>query len=333
MTDTVDLDLQPEPDLNEIINNTTLKWIFVGGKGGVGKTTTTCCLATQIARKRESVLVISTDPAHNLSDAFGQQFTKEPTKVEGVDNLYCMEISPKMEDDIAGGFFSKLSSEVGIDTSGLQELALTMPGIDEAMSFAEVLKLVNNMRFSVVLFDTAPTGHTLRFLQFPALLEKTLGKFSALRQRFSGLFSQFSSMMGMPEGANEAQMAGHLDATRQIIQDVSAQFKNPDLCTFICVCIPEFLSLYETERLVQELANVEIDTNTIVINQVLFPEKGKDCGLCLARREMQQKYIDQYQLLYGDFHVAIMPMMKHEIRGLKALQEFSELLVHPYIQE
>ena len=82
----------------------------------------------------------------------------------------------------------------------MEDLGSALPGIDEAMSFAEVLKLVVSLEFSVVVFDTAPTGHTLRFLSFPDILEKGLAKMEAMKGQFGGLFKQFGSMMGM-EGA------------------------------------------------------------------------------------------------------------------------------------
>jgi arsenite/tail-anchored protein-transporting ATPase len=93
----------------------------------------------------------------------------------------------------------------------------------------------------------------------------------------------------------------------------------------------EFLSLYETERLVQELARFEIDSRNIVINQVIFPEEVGTSQLLAARVRMQQKYLDQFYDLYEDFHIVKMPLLEEEVRGSEALESFSQFLITPYV--
>ncbi|RLN89259.1 hypothetical protein BBJ28_00017776 [Nothophytophthora sp. Chile5] len=287
----------PEASLRNLVAQQSLQWIFVGGKGGVGKTTTSCCLGIQLALQREKVLIVSTDPAHNLRSL-------EEMNADGVQDNSGM-------------------------ASFMKDLTNSIPGIDEAMSFAELMKQVQNMDYSVIVFDTAPTGHTLRLLSFPTALDKAFDKILSLKNQFSGMFSQVSALLG---GALPSQelLLGKLEQTREVIQKVNAQFKDPERTTFVCVCIPEFLSLYETERLVQELTKYEIDVHNVVVNQVLYPEENSTCKSCNARQKMQQKYIDQIYDLYEDFHVVEMPLLNEEVRGVPSLTAFSENLLAPY---
>ncbi|ROT41759.1 arsenical pump-driving ATPase [Sodiomyces alkalinus F11] len=323
-----------EPTLQPLLDQRTLRWVFVGGKGGVGKTTTSCSLAIQLAKARKSVLLISTDPAHNLSDAFNQKFGKEARLVEGFDNLSAMEIDPNgsMQDLLAGQGADDLDAMGGGLGGMMQDLAFAIPGIDEAMSFAEILKQVKSMSYETIIFDTAPTGHTLRFLQFPSVLEKALAKISQLSSQYGPLLNGFLGQGGqLPNGQNLNDMMAKLDSLRETISEVNAQFKDETLTTFVCVCIPEFLSLYETERMIQELASYGIDTHSIVVNQLLFPKKGSECEQCNARRKMQKKYLEQIEELYDEFNVVKMPLLVEEVRGKEKLEKFSEMLVKPYV--
>jgi arsenite/tail-anchored protein-transporting ATPase len=101
----------------------------------------------------------------------------------------------------------------------------------------------------------------------------------------------------------------------------------------VAVCIPEFLSMYETERLAIELAKQEIDIHNIVINQVLFPNPNETCKKCVARRKMQDKYLTQIQEIYDDFHLVVNPQLDDEVRGIEALRTFGGLLFNGYTPE
>lgn len=161
------------------------------------------------------------------------------------------------------------------------------------------------------------------------------------------MLTQVMTMMGTEGAAAIDGMIEKLESLRALIARVHAQIKDPERTTFVCVCIPEFLSIYETERLVQELSKSDIDTHNVVVNQVLFPEKDAEeinewfqstkdtlpqqaqevISKSIARKRMQDRYISQIFELYEDFHVVLMPLLDNEVRGTPALESFSALLL------
>lgn len=350
-----------EPTVAELVASDSIQWVFVGGKGGVGKTTTSCSIALQFAQSRERVLLVSTDPAHNLSDAFGQKFGSTPTAVMAVPNLFCLEVdsdaalkqmqvqaaerATAMAADQAanpspmGGMLQSMLGGGGIASASnaITSMLQSIPGIDETLSFIQMIQLVRTMAYDVVVFDTAPTGHTLRLLALPESVTKGLEAATKLKDQFSPLMTMAQSMMGgaAAGGAEDpiAAITKQMDSVKTAMEEVKATLSDPERCTFVCVCIPEFLSLYETERLVQELGKHDIDVANIVVNQVLWPVPVgvvDPCKACCARRRIQGKYLAQIDDLYEDFHVVKMPIMAEEVRGPDHLLAFSKMLISPY---
>ena len=319
-----------DPNVQNLLDQEDLKWIFVGGKGGVGKTTTSCSLGVLLSTVRDSVLIVSTDPAHNLSDAFCQKFSHEPMLVKGFSNLYCMEVeSEKLAMDMTSGEEFNTGTD-GFDLQKMmKDVGGALPGIDETMSFLQIMKSVKQMEYSVIVFDTAPTGHTLRLLRFPTTLQSTFEKMMSLKNRFQGLFGTITSMMGGGSNVQETMLA-KFEEMKSTVEEVNVLFRDPNITTFVCVCIPEFLSVYETERLIQELTKYEIDSHNLIVNQVLFAEKDS-CRKLLARKKMQDKYLNNIYSLYGeDFNITVLPITDEEVRGVEKLKSFSKNYLVPF---
>lgn len=218
--------------------------------------------------------------------------------------------------------------------SFLKELMASVPGIDEATSFGEVMRSLDDYNFDIIIFDTAPTGHTLRLLNFPSILEKGLLKLMELKDKFGGMMNNMSSMIGGGYTQDmQKKIFDSLDKTKRKIEEINNQFKDPEKTTFVAVCIPEFLSMYETERLAIELAKQEIDIHNIVINMVLFPDPSENCKKCVARRKMQDKYLTQINEIYDDFHLVVNPQLDEEVRGMDLLRNFGVMLFNGYTPE
>jgi len=334
--------------LNDFLTDPELKFLFVGGKGGVGKTTTSSSLAIHFATQRK-VLLLSTDPAHSLGDAFNEPFAKGVhTRVKGTDSgsLDVLEVDPSecLEElstwaDLAiqSGFADETSKE---NILGLQNWLSQAPGIDEAMAISSVVQRMEEESYDMVVFDTAPTGHTLKLLQMPALLTEALTQLRGWQSTLWAYFSTFKQMSG--EKPSESAIAARdlieqkLENYRLSIEKVCTMIKNKKQTAFLCVCIAEHLSVQETKRMIIDLREKEIRIAGLVVN-MLFPtledkENDKEGNrknaelhsLVKSRRQIQNKYLE---VLYAlNIRLIEVLLQEGEVTGFDALERFSRLI-------
>jgi len=182
-----------------------LKLILLGGKGGVGKTT--CALSTGLYLAKDfKTLLFSTDPAHSLADSLGQKIGDEIKEVEGVKNLCALEIS---SEKALSEFKIRYGSEIRkiLDTSTYLDqedidaiFTLPIPGIDEVMGFKTIVDLIEEGKFDKYIVDTAPTGHALRLLTFPELLDDWIKVIAKMRWKYRYMVERFAGKYKPDEG-------------------------------------------------------------------------------------------------------------------------------------
>lgn len=306
------------------------KYIMFGGKGGVGKTTMSAVTGIFCAEQGLKTVIVSTDPAHSLRDSFEQEFGHEPTKVNGMDNLYVVEIDPQkaMEE-----YNDKLKSQVDENPmlGGMLEEQLEMaslsPGTDESAAFDVFLRYMDSNEFDVVVFDTAPTGHTLRFLGLPEIMDKYMTKMIKLKKQMSGFMKMMKKMMpfgGKGEDIDYDKALEEMEAMKEKITRARNILPDPERTSFRLVVIPEEMSILESERAMRALEKYKIPIDAVIVNQVI-PE-DVECDFCRARRGLQQKRLETIKEKFGEKVIAHVPLLRTEAKGLDALKEISKVL-------
>ncbi|KAJ4790125.1 hypothetical protein LUZ62_041371 [Rhynchospora pubera] len=326
--------------------STDRKYYMLGGKGGVGKTTCAASLAVKFANSGHPTLVVSTDPAHSLSDSFAQDLSGGLlVPVEGPDSpLFALEINPeKAREEFRTA--SQTNGGTGVkdfmDSMGLGMIAEQLgelklgelldtppPGLDEAIAISKVMQFLESPQYSIfsrIIFDTAPTGHTLRLLSLPDFLDASIGKILKLKKKITQATSAIKSVFGQEENKEDA--SDKLEKLRERMVKVRELFRDTGSTEFIIVTIPTVMAISESSRLCASLKKEQVPVKRLVVNQVL-PPSASDCKFCAMKRKDQMRALDMIKSdseLNG-LNLIQAPLVDVEIRGVPALRFLGDIV-------
>lgn len=297
------------------LENNDLKLIIFGGKGGVGKTS--CAIATALALSENfKTLLISTDPAHSVSDCLEQQIGFKVVKVDGTVNLWAIEV---VADEALSGFKKEhqgelkklLETSTNLDNEDIDEmLDLSIPGIDEVMSFKTIIDFIEEGEYDKYVVDTAPTGHALRLISSPKLLDDWIKVAARMRWKYRYMVTSFSGSYQQDE------VDTFLFNLKKMVKRIENILRDKTKCEFIPVCIPEAMAIMETGRLLADLGISGIISRQIIVNNVMVSE---GCDFCKRRKAGQLKYIQEIGETFNNLNKVEVPVFPEEIKGLEAL--------------
>ena len=299
------------------------KYVLIGGKGGVGKTSVAAATGLYLANQGKRTLVFSTDPAHSLSDSFGCSIGNQITSLTGNTHLYGLEMdSHRMLDEFKqqyveeinemfDNFLGGIGMDIEFDREVMAELiSLTPPGLDEAMALLKLIELTDEKDYDVVILDTAPTGHLIRMLEMPELAQQWFKTFFKLVLKYQGVLSLDKTTKLMAEMARGV----HRVQTTLIASEHTA---------FVGVTVPEAMVFAETEKLLASIHNLKVDCRWLVANMVITPSR---CCFCNQIRVQQQNYLAEMYARFTSYKMVEIPLFSHQVSGFDGLTELACLL-------
>ncbi|MEZ3145709.1 ArsA family ATPase [Halobaculum sp. MBLA0143] len=272
------------------------EFVLYGGKGGVGKTTLAAATGLQAAEAGRRTLIVSTDPAHSVGDVLDCEVGERPTSVPPTRDLYALEVDPRERfrrrygetfDELLG---DAQSLGFDVDESDVQDVSRRglVPGADEVAVVDLFAEYDADDDWEVVVFDTAPTGHTLRLLELPDVLDTTVGKLLSARERVRSVTDTVGRLFGGSDdddgGRSYTDRATTLQST---VDRVGDRLREAHHTEFRVVALPERVALAETRRLVAELDEAGVPADTVLLNRTLREPPG-DCPNCAPRYERQR---------------------------------------------
>ena len=294
-------------------------FVFVGGKGGVGKTTVAAGLALTKAAAGLRTLLVSTDPAHSTGDVLAAELGPAPVDVRP--SLQVLELHPEVEADrymaavedrIQGTVPPRLVAEVARQ----MEVARGSPGAEEAAVFDRFTRVMEESRCDRVVFDTAPSGHTLRLLSLPETMTGWLDELVQRRRKVGVLGTMWRNVAGSAAGSSprEADVVletlverrDRFERTRRVLCD-------PDQTAFVFVTLAERLPILETHRVMSALVRNSIPVGGVIVNQLLPPE-GTDPFL-ERRRAREELHFADISARFRDWPIGTLPFLEKDPVG------------------
>ena len=305
--------------------------LFFGGKGGVGKTTCASAVALAASRAGRRVLLVSTDPAHSTSDIFERPFGADEREIHP--RLFGLEIDANLEarryiDTAKAGIARMFSHAIAREAERQIELVSGMPGVEEVALFDRIGDLIVDRfdAYDLLVFDTAPTGHTLRLLRMPELVTTWITALSKRRRALLALNKDIDQVRLEPEAISpeDDPILKTLEARQEKLEQVRARLMQHNFTGFVLVVIPERLPIEETARAAELLRESNVNVCQVVVNRVLPVDAEGD--FYRSRRAQEQVYIDEIRQRFSQYPLVWIPQLPTDVYGLQHLDRVSSLL-------
>ena len=318
----------PVKNLPHVVS--TSRYLFFGGKGGVGKTTSAAATALFLleqSKSEETILLFSTDPAHSLSDSLDLKIGNRPTTVttrgRSVLSAYEMDATQALARfrEQHGPVLTEIAERgTLLDEADINELLqLSLPGLDEVMALFELSELDRAERYTRIIVDTAPSGHTSRLLRLPEVFQRMVIALDRMGQKHRYIVAHF---------ARRAVVLDDVDLflrdLNKRIERVRAMLFAESESRFVLVTIPEAMSVRETERYLARLRQQGVPVRDLIINRV--EEKHGDCRYCKARVASQKPWLEKVANLFNGLEFHRVPLLSREVRGLASLRLVGNLI-------
>ena len=299
---------------------------MIGGKGGVGKTTCAAAIALHFSLQGKKTLIISSDPTPSLSDIFEMEIGDQETPIKNVKDLYGIEVSSevvlkKWKERFGPEIYEVVSSFASVDYDFVEYLG-GAPGIEEEYMLNYILELVEGGQYDLVVWDTAPAGHTLRLLHLPQIFLKHLEAATKFYMNLYSYFEKLKESVKLKKG--KRSLLEIISGWENLAEKVVSFIRDTQKSDFIIVTIPEALGVRQTERIIKDFDGYQLNVNHLIVNYVI---QEADCNFHKMRKEMQQHYIKILEDLYSHrIRLIELPLMPYEIKGVERINKISEIL-------